>query len=84
MSRLVRAELVREIAQDGVIVRTAMSRGQGSVEMFTAETTPCFGRQIQEGQFRLVYLTGPGAGHGPGQTRRAAITKAVLTLGWQR
>ncbi|MFE5372934.1 PD-(D/E)XK nuclease family protein [Streptomyces mirabilis] len=71
VSGLVRAELVREIEQDGVIVRTTMSRGQGIVEMFTAETPPCFGWQIQEGQFRLVYLTGPGPAHGPGPTRRA-------------
>ncbi|MFD1662907.1 hypothetical protein ACFSL4_33260 [Streptomyces caeni] len=72
VSSLVRAELAREVEQDGVIVRTAMSRGQGIVEMFTAETAPCFGWQIQEGQFRLVYLTGSGPGHGPGPTRRAA------------
>jgi hypothetical protein len=81
VSSLVRAELVREIAHDGVIVRTAMSRGQGIVEMFTAETTPCFGWQIQEGQFRLVYLTGPGAGHGPGQTRRAAREQEARAYG---
>ncbi len=70
VSRLVRAELVQEIEQDGVIVRTAMSRGRGIVEMFTAETVPCFGWQIQEGQYRLVYLT--GCARGPGPTRREA------------
>ncbi|MDP9685306.1 hypothetical protein [Streptomyces griseoviridis] len=74
VSSLVWAELAPEIKQGGGIVRTAMSRGQGIVEMFTAETTPCFGWQIQEGQFQLVYLTGsgPGPAHGPGPTRRAA------------
>ncbi|MFJ6908502.1 hypothetical protein [Streptomyces griseoluteus] len=38
---LVRPELAQEMEQVGVIVRTAMSRDQGIVEMFTAETTPC-------------------------------------------
>ncbi len=70
VSSLVRAELVQEIEQDGVIVRTAMSRGRGIVEMFTAETVPCFDWQIQEGQYRLVYLT--GCARGPGPTRREA------------
>ncbi|TDT31458.1 hypothetical protein EV562_11164 [Streptomyces sp. BK208] len=45
VSSLVWAELALEIKQSGVIVRTAMSRGQGIVEMFTAETPPCFGWQ---------------------------------------
>ncbi|WP_369225443.1 PD-(D/E)XK nuclease family protein [Streptomyces sp. R39] len=81
VSSLLRAELAREIEQDGVIVRTAMSRGQGIVEMFTAETNPCFGWQIQEGQFRLVYLTGPGPAHGPGPTRRAAREQDARTYG---
>lgn len=40
VSSLVRAELVQEIEQDGVIARTAMSRDRGIVEMFTAETAP--------------------------------------------
>ncbi|MHC8564190.1 hypothetical protein [Streptomyces sampsonii] len=41
VSSLVRPELAQEIEQVGVIVRIAMSRGQGIVEMFTAETTLC-------------------------------------------
>lgn len=48
VSSLVRAELVQEIEQDGV-VRTAMSRGRGIVEMFTAKTAPA-----SAGRFRKV------------------------------
>lgn len=58
------------IEQDGVIVRMAMSRGGGIVEMFTAETVACFGWQVREGQYRLVYLT--DCARGPGPTRREA------------
>lgn len=68
----IRRELAGEIEQRGILVRTAMSRGQGIVEMFTACPGPGFGWQIQEGQFRLVYLTGTGPGHGKGEERRAA------------
>ncbi|MGQ4480194.1 PD-(D/E)XK nuclease family protein [Streptomyces sp. SAS_276] len=67
----IRAELAGEIEREGILVRTAMSRGQGIVEMFTACPGPGFGWQIQEGQFRLVYLTGAGPGHGKGEERRA-------------
>ncbi|MFJ6898104.1 PD-(D/E)XK nuclease family protein [Streptomyces hokutonensis] len=66
----IRAELAGEIEREGIVVRTAMSRGQGIVEMFTACPGPGFGWQIQEGQFRLVYLAGAGPGHGKGDVRR--------------
>ncbi|MFD8722968.1 PD-(D/E)XK nuclease family protein [Streptomyces sp. NPDC059629] len=67
----IRAELAGEIEERGIVVRTTMSRGQGIVEMFTADSGPGFGWQIQEGQFRLVYLTGRGPGYGRGEERRA-------------
>ncbi|WP_239015044.1 PD-(D/E)XK nuclease family protein [Streptomyces sp. CdTB01] len=77
----IRAELAGEIEQHGIIVRTAMSRGKGIVEMFTASPGPGFGWQIQEGQFRLVYLTGTGSGHGKGEQRRAAREHEARAFG---
>lgn len=50
--------------------------------MFTAETPPCFGWQIQESQFRLVHLTGPGPARGPGPTRRAAREQEARAHGF--
>ncbi|MFF0133071.1 PD-(D/E)XK nuclease family protein [Streptomyces mirabilis] len=77
----IRGELAGEIEQHGIIVRTAMSRGQGIVEMFTACPGPGFGWQIQEGQFRLVYLTGAGRGYGKGEERRAVREDEARAFG---
>ena len=78
---LIRDELAGEIEREAIVVRTAMSRGQGIVEMFTACPGPGFGWQIQEGQFRLVYLTGVGPGFGKGEDRRAAREAEARVFG---
>src|SRR5262249_23976470 len=80
-TNLLRAALAGEVERSGIVVRTTMRRGQGIVEMFTADSGPGFGWQIQEGQFRLVYLTGPGAGHGRGEERRATREDEARAFG---
>lgn len=67
----IRAALASEVVRGELTVKATMSRGQGIVELFTAGPSPCFGWQLQEGQFRLVYLTDAGPGHGPGTEQRA-------------
>lgn len=78
---LIRDELAGEIEREAIVVRTAMSRGQGIVEMFTTCPGPGFGWQIQEGQFRLVYLTGAGPGFGKGEDCRAAREAEASAFG---
>ncbi|RAG84020.1 hypothetical protein DN069_19130 [Streptacidiphilus pinicola] len=62
-------------------MQSAMSRGQGIVEMFTALAGPALGWQIQEGQFRLVYPAGKESGHGSSQAARRVREEQARSLG---
>ncbi|MEU1656598.1 hypothetical protein ABZ527_10655 [Streptomyces griseofuscus] len=63
---LVRPELAQEMEQVGVIVRTALNRDQGIVEMFTAETTPCpVGRSRKASSGWSTWLARPDTAGSP-------------------
>lgn len=77
---LVRPELAQEIEQVGVIVRTAMSRGQGTVEMFTAETTPGSVGRSRKASSGWSTWPAPARHGGRSANRRLAPTATTSAL----